>query len=65
MNAREFLLALSVPFSWALGFVVAKAGLEEFPPLLLMSIRFAIAALVLVAADDNHMPMMYCYIFWG
>ena len=48
MNAREFLLALFVPFSWALGFVVAKAGLEEFPPLLLMSIRFAIAALVLV-----------------
>ena len=48
MKGRELLLALFVPLSWALGFTVAKAGLAEFPPLLLMSMRFFIAALVLV-----------------
>ncbi len=48
MKGRELLISLFVPLSWALGFTVAKAGLAEFPPLLLMSIRFFIATLVLV-----------------
>ncbi|HCX86574.1 MAG TPA: EamA family transporter [Gammaproteobacteria bacterium] len=48
MKGRELLLAVFVPLSWGLGFTLAKAGLAEFPPLLLMSIRFFIAALVLV-----------------
>lgn len=48
MKGRELLISLFVPLSWALGFTVAKAGLAEFPPLLLMSLRFFIAALVLV-----------------
>ena len=58
MNAREFLLALFVPFSWALGFVVAKAGLEEFPPLLLMSIPFCDrgAGAGLVRTDSPKLP---------
>lgn len=48
MNFRELLLALCVPLTWSLGFTVAKAALAEFPPLMLMSMRFFIAALVLV-----------------
>ena len=32
MHAREFLLALFVPFSWALGFVIAKAVARRVPP---------------------------------
>lgn len=48
MKTRELLLALLVPLTWALGFTVAKAALGEFPPLLLMSMRFFIAGLILV-----------------
>ncbi len=48
MKTRELLLALLVPLTWALGFTVAKAALNEFPPLLLMSMRFFIAGLILI-----------------
>ncbi len=48
MKLRELLLAFCVPLTWALGFTVAKAALAEFPPLMLMSMRFFLAALVLV-----------------
>ena len=48
MKTRELLLALLVPLTWALGFTVAKAALDEFPPLLLMSMRFFIAGLILI-----------------
>ena len=48
MKTRELLLALLVHLTWALGFTVAKAALDEFPPLLLMSMRFFIAGLILV-----------------
>ena len=40
-------LALSVPFIWGMGIVFAKAGLDEFPPLFLMSMRFIVAAVLL------------------
>lgn len=48
MQLRHLLLALLVPLTWGFGFAFAKAGLSHFPPLLLMSMRFAIAAAVLV-----------------
>jgi len=41
-------LALSVPIIWGMGIVFAKAGLDEFPPLFLMSMRFIVSAFVLV-----------------
>jgi len=44
----DVLLALSVPALWGLGFTFAKAALSEFPPILLMAMRFTLAALVLV-----------------
>src|SRR5690606_5177914 len=37
-----------VPTTWGLGLTFGKAGLEEMPPLLLMSFRFAVTALALV-----------------
>lgn len=40
-------LAISVPIIWGLGIVFAKAGLNEFPPLFLMSMRFMVAAVLL------------------
>jgi O-acetylserine/cysteine efflux transporter len=40
-------LALSVPVIWGMGIVFAKAGLNEFPPLFLMGMRFVVAASLL------------------
>ena len=40
-------MALSVPVLWGMGFTFAKAGLGEFPPLFLMSMRFGLTALAL------------------
>ncbi len=48
MKHSELLLAASVPLLWGIGFTFAKAGLNEFPPLFLMGLRFTLAALTLV-----------------
>ena len=48
MKIQDLLLALCVPLIWGLGFTIAKAGMAEFPPILLMGMRFCIAALLLV-----------------
>jgi len=44
----DVLLAISVPVIWATGFVLAKVALQDFPPILLISLRFALTAFVLV-----------------
>ena len=48
MNSKQILLALIFPITWGLGFTLAKIGMEQFSALLIMSIRFGIAGLVLV-----------------
>ena len=48
MKSSELLLAASVPLVWGIGFTLAKAGMNEFPPLFLMGLRFSLAALLLV-----------------
>jgi O-acetylserine/cysteine efflux transporter len=48
MSLKQILLALIVPITWGLGFTLAKIGLEQFSPLLIMSMRFGIAGLILV-----------------
>jgi len=48
MNSKQILLALIVPITWGLGFTLAKIGMEQFPALLIMTIRFGIAGLILV-----------------
>ena len=48
MKHSELLLAASVPLIWGIGFTLAKAGMNEFPPLFLMGLRFSLASLVLV-----------------
>ena len=39
---------MAVPIIWGMGLVFAKAGLDEFPPLFLLSMRFIVSAVVLV-----------------
>jgi O-acetylserine/cysteine efflux transporter len=41
-------MGITVPLVWGLGVVFAKAAIEHFPPILLMALRFALTALVLV-----------------
>ena len=48
LRFRDLLLATLVPLTWGAGFTIAKAGLEEFPPVFLMGLRFSLAAAVLV-----------------
>ena len=48
LKNSELLLAASVPLLWGIGFTFAKAGLNEFPPLFLMGLRFTLAALTLI-----------------
>jgi O-acetylserine/cysteine efflux transporter len=47
ISIKDIGLALSVPINWGMGFTLAKAGLGEFPPLFLMSMRFTLSALLL------------------
>ena len=49
MAPRHIALAVLVAGLWGFNFVVIKVGLEDIPPLLLSSLRYALAALVLVA----------------
>ena len=48
MNGNQILLALIVPITWGFGYALTKIGMDQFTPLLLMSLRFGIAGLILV-----------------
>lgn len=48
MRPAHIALAVLVPIIWGLGFTFAKAALAEFPPILLMALRFSLTAAVLV-----------------
>lgn len=48
MKATDILAALLLAALWGMGFVLAKAGLGQFPPIFLLAFRFAIAAVVMV-----------------
>jgi O-acetylserine/cysteine efflux transporter len=41
-------MGITVALVWGMGVVFAKAALEQFPPILLMALRFAVTALALV-----------------
>lgn len=44
----DYAMGLAVAVVWGMGFVFAKAAIAHFPPILLMSFRFAVTALVLL-----------------
>jgi O-acetylserine/cysteine efflux transporter len=44
----DYAMGVAVPFAWSMGFVYAKAAIDHFPPIFLMSMRFTIAAILLV-----------------
>lgn len=45
---RSTLMGITVAATWGMGIVFAKAAIEHFPPILLMSLRFCVTALALV-----------------
>ena len=48
MSFRDILLALCAPLLLGFGFAIAKPAMQQFPPFLLMGLRFTIASLVLI-----------------
>ena len=48
MILSDVLIALMVPLVWGMGLVVAKPAVDQFPPILLMALRFFVTALILV-----------------
>jgi len=48
MKPADVLLTVMVMVLWGLNFVVAKIGLEELPPMLLVGIRFLLVAALLI-----------------
>ena len=48
MKFRDILLALCAPLLLGFGFAIAKPAMQQFPPFLLMGLRFTITALILI-----------------
>ena len=48
MKLIDVLIAILVAVIWGMGFVVAKAGMDHFSPILLMALRFACTTLCLI-----------------
>ena len=48
MKSRDILLALCAPLLLGFGFAIANPAMQQFPPFLLMGLRFTIAALILI-----------------
>ena len=68
MNGNQILLALIVPITWGFGYALTKIGMDQFTPLLLMSLRFGIAGLILVWFTKppwEHMRELFIIAFIG
>jgi O-acetylserine/cysteine efflux transporter len=48
LSPSDWAAALTVVLVWALNFIVGKVGVTQLPPLLLMTLRFALVALLLI-----------------
>ena len=48
MKPIDVLIAVSVAVIWGMGFVIAKAGMAHFSPILLMALRFSLTAACLL-----------------
>lgn len=48
LRPLDILMGVAVALVWGMGIVFAKAALAHFPPILLMALRFSVAALALV-----------------
>ena len=68
MSINQILLALIVPMTWGFGYALTKIGMDQFTPLLLMSLRFGIAGLILIWFTKppwEHMRELFMIAFIG
>jgi O-acetylserine/cysteine efflux transporter len=56
MRPRHILLAFVVAALWGFNFVVIQLGLGSFPPLLLVALRFAVAAVPVLFLPKPNLP---------
>ncbi len=48
MKLADILVGLMIAFIWGMNFAVSKTGLTQFPPLLMIALRFALVAALLI-----------------
>src|SRR3954453_15602130 len=58
MRPRHILLAFVVAALWGFNFVVIQLGLGSFPPLLLVALRFAVAAVPVLFLPEPNLPWL-------
>ncbi len=63
MKPVDVLIAISVAVIWGMGFVVAKAAMSHFSPILLMALRFSLTAACLICFFRPP-PGIFKQIFW-
>ena len=63
MNPLDTLSAISVAIIWGMGFVIAKAAMEHFSPILLMALRFTLTALCMIWFFRPD-PKLFNKLFW-
>ena len=59
MKPIDFLMGITVAVTWGLGFTFAKAGMVQFPPIMLIALRFTITAMALVWFVKPPIGMMW------
>ena len=63
MKPVDVMLAISVAVIWGMGFIVAKAGMAHFSPILLMALRFTLTTLCLIWFFRPP-PGLFRQLFW-
>lgn len=63
MKPIDFLIAISVAVIWGMGFVIAKAGMSHFSPILLMALRFSLTSACLILFFRPPIKLLQ-QIFW-
>ena len=63
MKPVDVLIAISVAVIWGMGFVIAKAGMSHFSPILLMALRFSLTAACLICFFRPP-PGLFKQLFW-
>jgi len=63
MKPVDVLIAISVAVIWGMGFIVAKAGMSHFSPILLMALRFSLTAFCMIWFFRPP-PGIFNQLFW-
>jgi O-acetylserine/cysteine efflux transporter len=63
MKPTDVLMAISIAIIWGMGFIVAKAGMAHFSPILLMALRFTLTAFCMVWFFRPP-PGLFKQLFW-